>query len=81
MPSTYTPNLNLEKPAHGEHVNVWDAVLNANLDAIDAAAWRVPVRTADPESPADGEEWVRSDLAQLRIRIGSTTYKVDLAAV
>jgi hypothetical protein len=39
------------------------------------------VRTADPESPADGEEWVRSDLAQLRIRIGSTTYKVDLVAV
>jgi hypothetical protein len=81
MPSTYTPNLNLEKPAHGEHVNDWDAVLNANLDAIDAAAWRVPVRTDDPASPADGEEWVRSDLAQLRIRIGSATYKVDLAAV
>jgi hypothetical protein len=81
MPSTFTPNLNLEKPAHGEHVNDWDAVLNANFEAIDTAAWRVPVRTADPASPADGEEWVRSDLAQLRIRAGSTTYKVDLAAV
>jgi hypothetical protein len=81
MPSTYTPNLNLEKPAHGEHVNDWDAVLNANFDAIDAAAWSIPVRTDDPASPADGEKWVRSDLAQLRIRVGSATYKVDLAAV
>jgi hypothetical protein len=81
MPSTYTPNLNLEKPAHGEHVNDWDAVLNANLDAIDAAAWKVPVQTEDPSSPAEGETWVRSDLAQLRIRIGSTTYKADLVAV
>ncbi len=81
MPSTFTPNLNLEKPAHGERVNDWDEALNANFDAIDAAAWRVPVRTADPASPADGEEWVRSDLGQLRIRVGETTYKVDLAAV
>jgi hypothetical protein len=39
------------------------------------------VRTADPASPADGEQWVRSDLAQLRIRVGSATYKVELAAV
>ena len=81
MPSTFTPNLNLEKPAHGERVNDWDAVLNANFDALDAAAWRVPVRSSDPPSPAGGEQWVRSDLGQLRVRVGSTTYKVDLAAV
>ncbi len=81
MASTYTPNLNLEKPAHGDHVDDWDQVLNANFDAIDAAAWVVPVRTEDPASPADGEQWVRSDLAQLRIRVGQTTYAVDLAAV
>ena len=81
MASTYTPNLNLEKPAHGDHVDDWDQVLNANFDAIDAAAWLVPVRTEDPASPADGEQWVRSDLAQLRIRVGQTTYAVDLAAV
>jgi len=81
MPSTYTPNLNLEKPAHGEHVNDWDAVLNANLDAIDAAAWRLPVLTSDPESPADGQQWIRSDLAQWRICIGATNYKVDLTVV
>ena len=79
MPSTYTPNLNLEKPAHGEHVNDWDAVLNANLDAIDTAAWRLPVQSDDPPSPADGQQWVRSDLMQLRIRIGETTCMVDLA--
>jgi len=81
MPSTFTPNLNLEKPAHGERVNDWDEAINANFDAVDAAAWLVPVRTADPASPADGEQWVRSDLAQLRIRVGSATYKVELAAV
>jgi hypothetical protein len=81
MPSTYTPNLNLEKPAHGEHVNDWDEVVNTNLDAIDAAAWRIPVRASDPASPGDGEQWVRSDLAEWRISIGATTYKVSLTAV
>jgi hypothetical protein len=81
MPSTFTPNLNLEKPAHGERVDDWDAVLNANFDAIDAAAWRVPVRTDDPAGPAEGEQWVRSDLAQLRVRAGGATLKVDLETV
>jgi hypothetical protein len=81
MASTYTPNLNLEKPAHGDRVGDWDQVLNANFDALDAAAWRVPVRTDDPASPADGEQWVRSDLLQLRVRVGQTTRKVDLQAV
>jgi hypothetical protein len=41
----------------------------------------VPVRTSDPASPATGQQWIRSDLGQLRVRVGSTTYKVDLAAV
>jgi len=81
MASTYTPNLNLEKPGHGDHVGDWDEVLNANFDALDAAAWRLPVRTDDPTSPADGELWLRSDLGQLRVRIGPTTYKADLAAL
>jgi hypothetical protein len=81
MASTYTPNLNLEKPAHGDRVGDWDQVLNANFDALDAAAWRVPVRTDDPASPADGEQWVRSDLLQLRVRVGQTTRKVDLQTV
>jgi len=81
MPSTFTPNLNLEKPGHGEHVNDWDEVLNANFDALDAAAWRLPVRTGDPPAPADGEQWIRSDLAQWRLRVAAVTYKVDLTAV
>ena len=81
MPSTFTPNLNLEKPAHGERVDDWDAVLNANFDAIDAAVWRMPVRTDDPPAAAEGEQWVRSDLAELRLRVGETTYKADLTAV
>jgi len=81
MPSTFTPNLNLEKPAHGERVNDWDQVLNANLDAIDAVAWRVPVMTDDPPSPAEGQQWIRSDLAQWRLCVDGVTYKVDLEAV
>jgi hypothetical protein len=81
MASTFTPNLNLEKPGHGEHVGDWDAVVNANFDAIDAAAWRVPVLMADPPSPANGEMWVRSDLSQLRVRVGAATMKIDLATV
>jgi hypothetical protein len=81
MPSAFTPKLSLEKPAHGERVNDWDQVLNANSDAIDMAAWRAPVRTSDPAAPAEGELWVRSDLAQLRVRVGAGTLKVDLAAV
>lgn len=81
MASTYTPNLALEKPAHGDHADDWDQVLNANFDAIDAAAWCIPVRTDEPASPADGQQWVRSDLAQLRIHAGGITYQVALAAV
>ena len=81
MPSTFTPNLNLEKPAHGERAGDWDAVLNSNFDALDAATWLVPVRTDDPPSPAEGEQWFRSDLAQLRLCFGATLYKVDLEAV
>ena len=80
MPSTFTPNLNLEKPAHGERVNDWDAVLNANFDAVDAAAWRLPVCTSDPPAPAEGQQWIRSDLAEWRIRIGTATHKVSLTA-
>lgn len=81
MASTYTPNLNLEKPGHGDCVGDWDGVLNANFDLLDAAAWRVPVRTDDPASPADGEQWVRADLGQLRIRVGATTRQVALGTV
>ena len=56
-------------------------MLNSNFDAIDAAIGTVPVVTSDLESPAEGRQWIRSDLGQLRVRLGSTTYKVDLTAV
>jgi hypothetical protein len=81
MASTFTPNLHLEKPAHGEHVNDWDAVVNANFDALDAVAGCAPIVTADPPAPANGQLWIRSDLAQLRVRVGAATLKVGLSPV
>lgn len=81
MASTHTPKLNLEKPANNDCVDTWDTVVNANLDLLDAAMFTLPVRTSDPAAPAAGELWLRSDLAQLRARIGSATYQVALTAV
>ena len=37
--------------------------------------------TGDPPSPQDGEMWYRSDLGQLRVRVGGSTYRVSLTAV
>ncbi|NIA20949.1 MAG: hypothetical protein GWP05_03025 [Anaerolineaceae bacterium] len=81
MASTYTTRLNLEKPANNDQVDTWDQVVNANMDLLDAAMFTVGVRTDDPATPSEGELWLRSDLTELRARIGSTTYKVALTAV
>ena len=80
MASTFTAKLNLEKPANNDCVDTWDQVVNANFDALDAAAFTLPVRSDDPAAPADGDLWLRGDLAQLRARLGGATLKVDLAA-
>src|SRR5215467_8168088 len=37
MPSTFTTNLNLEKPLTGEQAGSWGETVNANMDAVDAA--------------------------------------------
>ena len=37
MPSSYTTNLNLEKPAKGEQEGEWGDTLNTNFDALDTA--------------------------------------------
>jgi hypothetical protein len=80
MASTFTPRFNLEKPANNDYVDTWDQVVNANLDKLDAALATVPVVTADPSAPAAGQMWVRSDLSQLRIRVGAATLQVTLTA-
>jgi hypothetical protein len=79
--STYTPKLTLEKPANNDHVDTWDEVVNANMDALDAAMFTLPVRTDDPAAPAAGEMWLRSDLGELRASVGGSVYKVALTAV
>ena len=37
MASTYTSNLNIEKPAQGDQVNSWGPTVNDNMDLIDTA--------------------------------------------
>ena len=81
MASTHTPKLHLEKPANNDCVDTWDAVVNANLDLLDAALFTLPVRTDDPAEAAPGEMWLRSDLLQLRARLGSATCQLTLTAV
>lgn len=81
MASTFTPKLNLEKPANNDHVDTWDQVVNANMDLLDAAMFTLPVRTDDPASPAEGQMWLRSDLAELRVQIAQTLYKAALTDV
>ena len=81
MSSTYTPQLNLEKPGNNAYVDEWDAVVNANMDAIDAAMFTLPVRTDDPSTPSAGQMWLRSDTTELRASIGGSVYKVALTAV
>ena len=41
--ATYTTNLNLKKPAHGEDVNTWDETVNSNMDIIDSSVAIIPV--------------------------------------
>ena len=67
-------------PARGT-VDGIQARLLRNFEAIDAAMFTAPVRTDDPSSPSAGEMWVRSDLGELRVRVGAGTYKVALTAV
>lgn len=43
FPATYTTNLNLKKPAHGEDVGTWDQAINNNMDIIDASVAILPV--------------------------------------
>jgi hypothetical protein len=80
MASIYTPRLHLEKPGNNDHVDTWDQVVNANMDLLDAAVFTAPVLTSDPAAPAAGELWLRSDLHELRARIGGTTFKMALTA-
>ena len=37
MPSTYTPNLGVEKPEDGEQDGIWGDVVNLNMDILDRA--------------------------------------------
>src|SRR5882672_4854572 len=38
MVSTFTPNIQLEEPARGDQVGVWDTPVNSNMTTIDKVA-------------------------------------------
>jgi hypothetical protein len=38
MVSTFTPNINLEEPARGDDVGVWDTPVNSNMSVVDLVA-------------------------------------------
>lgn len=37
--------------------------------------------TADPTGVANGDMWRRTDLNEVRVRLGTTTYKLNMTAV
>lgn len=41
MASTFTPNLNLEKPAFRDYIDAWNTVMNVNFDKIDENVSRI----------------------------------------
>lgn len=43
MVSTFTPNINLEEPARGDDVGVWDTPVNSNMSVVDLVAAGVAV--------------------------------------
>src|SRR6267142_6458938 len=38
MVSTFTPNIQLEEPARGDQVGVWDTPVNSNMTSLDLVA-------------------------------------------
>ena len=53
MASTYTSNLNIEKPAQGDQVNSWGPTVNDNMDLIDTAVGNTTT-TANAALPKAG---------------------------
>lgn len=47
----------------------------------DAGSLTMRGLTADPGTPNNGDIWRRSDLNQLRVRLGTTTYSLNVTAV
>lgn len=50
MPSTFTPNLDLEKPETGEKVDTWGPMVNENMDKIDAGVVSIANDAVFPEA-------------------------------
>lgn len=46
------------------------------LGALERTRFALPVYTADPATPQEGEAWVRSDLGQLCFRVAGVTKRV-----
>lgn len=51
-----------------------DAILGAHTYDFTGAVMCIPILSADPGSPVEGQFWFRSDIASMRVRTGGVTY-------
>ena len=60
-----------------------ERALDRDVAAVQRRARTYGALTRDPNDPADGWTWYRSDLSppQLRVVLAGTTFKVDLTTV
>lgn len=60
-----------------------DQTQNRDLRAIIRRIKYLGSLGADPTDPGEGTLWVRNDVAppEIRVRLGSTTFKVTLTAI
>lgn len=63
--------------ADGEEIPVATFAPVRTGPMTETQSFSAPTKTADPSSPVPGESWLRSDLGELRYRVGSTTYKLQ----
>lgn len=77
MPTTYTPNKVLTKPANGGYVNTWDSPVNGDWDVIDAAFGGTTALSATTGSTTlSASQYQKAFLAISGTLTGNTTYVI-----